>query len=761
MSLVAEITHTDGSTETVDATSTEEEYEFEHVDIASVFVDRPQINGITLEEDDDEVEILDGGERLFGGVLRDVLRGGGEVELVLDSYERYALDGERSAGDLAYENVADTAIYSDAIDDVPQVSAGDIDNLDNAVTFVFPYTSPAKRIRTVAESVGAEVFYGPDKTVDVVASLGSDKTESAGGTPLSPSEQNISGDFNPERQSGEKTITHLIMLGAGEGPGQIQATVVPSADPYDYEGDDKYANVRRYTADEWADGDRKKWDSRTNKDLTDPDTLGDLGVTLIEEFNGEFIDVEITVEDADVMLGDEFTVRHPGENVDVDLRAVDVTRIVDNDGRRYETTFSNRRLTRESDDEKRIKDSERYNRAFEGSAVTMNTGGGRQPVNGTLDYQFEFYYPAEVEYEHRVKLFIKGLAYRAYSQGSAAGGDHTHEFEYIVTGQHGHRITANEFDHTHGISASNVSAEDHDHPAGTTLDADNHPHDIDDSASGEPYTQRPVVDDAQSSTLFVGERSSWSDLYQVRPPNSYEMAFVWAHVTSSENVIEFRIQEYASSNYFPRSTGVAAVGSNSGHNHNNANNELDGDEYSATVLLIVPEDVGSYDVQVRTPSGTANANVQVTYMNIAPHRHSVPVNFPTQQNGASVSGNTAGDAPGVSGTSDGSEVVKTTDTEEETTTSKTTPPNQGGHQHDPDPGIIEFSEYPSNCDVVVNGTAVGVSLGDGSAPFEASVDLAGYLNPGQINRVDIPSDSLGHIQAHLDIDVYRQILGRG
>lgn len=758
MSLVAEITHGDGLTDTLNATRTEEEYEFEKMDIASVFVDRPQINDVTLEEDIDEVEIIHNGESLFGGILRDVLRGGGEVELVLDSYERYALDAERSAGGLTYDNAPDTTIYSDAIGDVPQLSEGTIDNLTNTATFVFPFASPAKRIRTTAESVGAEVLYRPDKTVDVVDSLGSDKTESATGTVLSPAEQNISGDFSPERESGDKRITHLIMLGAGEGEAQVQATVVPDNDPYDYEGDDKYRNVRRYTPENWTDGDRKSWDARTNKDVTDEDTLGDLGVTLIEEFNAEFLDVEITVEDEDVDLGDEFTIRHPDEQVDHDLRAVDVTRIVDKEGRRYETTFSNRRLTRQAEQDKQIKDTERYNRAFEGSAVTMNTGGGRQPVDGGHDYEFEFYYPDEVEYEHRVKLFVKGMGYRAYSQGAASGGDHDHDVT-VQHPQHAHDVTIpfSNLDHSHPVTIpfSNI---DHSHPVDVPFSNINHDHNV--PLDLIVPSAAPATDNSNPLDMSMTGTGTYSDTWShpfVTGDAAY--ALVWVVVTHSQ---WDTIDEYggaASLTVTNQSTNTEIISDDFTPSYRAGNSRM----YFATDLGDVEGDTVEWELDISQNDGAFS----VSYGSVvhAEHSHDLNTNTTAEQEFFTDTTETAeteffDDVTETAETQFFNDRVESSDARLGTTETSTSDAS-GDHTHDPEPGIIDFAEYPSNCDVVVNGNNVGVSLGDGGSPFQETVDLSGFLNPGTINRVEVTSDTLGHIQAHLDIDVYRQILGRG
>ena len=80
------------------------------------------------------------------------------------------------------------------------------------------------------------------------------------------------------------------------------------------------------------------------------------------------------------------------------------------------------------------------------------------------------------------------------------------------------------------------------------------------------------------------------------------------------------------------------------------------------------------------------------------------------------------------------------------------------HGHDPEPGIVEFDRYPSECDVLVNGDSVGVSLGDGDGTFEEEVDIGGYLSEG-FNDVEVTSSTLGHLNCTVSADVYRQITG--
>lgn len=412
------LTHPNATTDTVSGVMLEDDNEFYKKWTASVYVEREVINNasFTLFEGRTEVEVADSGTSLFGGVLRQVSRGNSLIELVCDSYEFKAQKGEPSAPGKEYQQNSVDTIWQDAIDDVPDLTAGTLGPTDT-VEFVFSTTSPAKRIRESAEKVDAEVSYNPDKTVDVVSSLGSDKT----GTTISPANQNIADEFVPRQKGGDERVTHLLLLGDGSGPEQTEATVVPSDDTRDFENEAKFKNVYRYTANNWSDGDPREWSTAANNNMTDADTLGNYGKQIAKEANEEHTEVQVTVEGPDVALGDEFTVDNPSEDISNKvLRAVRVQRVVDNEGYSYKTVFSNRKLSREDKSADTIRDVDRHNVDFEGDNVNISRGGGRQPVGPDTNYSFSFYYPDEITYRHRVKLFVKGDAYRAYSKGSAA-----------------------------------------------------------------------------------------------------------------------------------------------------------------------------------------------------------------------------------------------------------------------------------------------------------------------------------------------------
>jgi hypothetical protein len=78
------------------------------------------------------------------------------------------------------------------------------------------------------------------------------------------------------------------------------------------------------------------------------------------------------------------------------------------------------------------------------------------------------------------------------------------------------------------------------------------------------------------------------------------------------------------------------------------------------------------------------------------------------------------------------------------------------HEHAADPGITEFTnETPSNVDLIVNGTTVATNIGSGT--FETEIDINDTMNPGEWNLIEVASDSLGHVQANITLDGYKQI----
>lgn len=418
--------------DTYTATSAEMTRELRRQSQGRVFFRRSEVSASNLKGQTgrSEVKVGTGTPPRFGGVLRDVRRGEGEVEVIFDSYERYARDGERSDGLLEYDGDPDTDVYNDALDDVPQLSAGTLDNLDT-INQIFSYASPAKRIRTVAKQTNAEIRYNPDKTVDVVQRLGADNTAAQN---ISPSNRNVVGRFRPDIDTESESASHLVMLGSGEGEAQEQVVLVPGSDGKNWSNDPRYENVVTYTASEWSAGDDRRWGARVNKDATDTDTLERIGRNIVKETEQRHIEVDLEIKGVDVSLGDTWQVVNPKEDFDEDLRIAKVTESISERGTIYDVQFSNRINTREQPDEKVAQDSQRYNRAFEGGSVPINAGGSRQPVTPQHNAVIEFYYPDEITHRHRLNVQVIGLPYRAYSRGgSGSSAEIANEIPYNLS----------------------------------------------------------------------------------------------------------------------------------------------------------------------------------------------------------------------------------------------------------------------------------------------------------------------------------------
>ena len=645
MNVELEITHPDGTTEVLPLTALEEHDEYREKRTAVAFATRDDVHDLSqLHLGLDEVEATADTDVIFGGALVDEETTGALKKLHLETYEFFAEGETRTGGGERWINADDTTIINDAIDDIDKVTAGTIENVGSGLDFVFSHVSPAKKIRTVAEATGAEVAYNDDGTLDYVESLGTDKSA----TVISPSEGNIEGEVSTEVEGALK-YTHLRVVGAGEGPAQ------------------RWVDVE---ADGYTAGDPQRWGTYSNKDLKHEGVLQTWGEALLDELNEEAKHYNATTRDVEINRGDTVTCEEDADNFSEELRATKLTRVYDSQGAKSKVECTNRAIG-DVEQNKLIEDADRYNLAFEGDAVWATPGGSRQPVNGASNYQMSFYYPNEIEYEHRVKLQVKGLAYRAYSSGSEAGG------------------TDSDTTQAGGTDSDTTQA------GGT---------DSDTTQSASPL---PETESRSKGTTDSGDTTSFA--------------------ISSDAVVGL-----SASGRVPDDSSVGPY-----------EVEIDPTGASSQSDTFAADEEFSFDFEVPAGNHSGSIDVDITVIQSDPLDTSYVRWYTVSLTAMSPHGHQFDWLH--------SHQFDWSHSHE----------FDWLHGHSPDPGLVEFGEYPSQCDVIVNGNPQGVSLGDGTGPFESTVDLEGTLDTGGWNTIEISSDSLGHIQAIMDIDVYRQILGDG
>lgn len=711
------------------------EEEFRLEDMARVFIvrdtyDRDDFNlGQTriwiVEDTTTDIE-----DALFGGILEDIDTSGAVHEFICESFERLGKDAEPTAGGDRRENVHDDDTIKNMIDSVDDLTEGTIERVSDTLhTWVFSHASQAKVGRTVEEATSGELKYNPDMSVDYAHALGSDRTNET----IGPAEQNITdGHFDVDRKGSGMQLTHLRVVGAGEGQHQLFVNVVPDDDPETYE------NEVRVTTD-WEDGDLIRWGPTvSNKDIINQDVLEDFAETLYEEYRLEDpMDVETTINGVDnVELGDEFHVFNDADDVDENLRVVQVTTIIDKEGIDYRVILSNRKHTRRSATDADTKDVSRYNLAFEGDAVWATPGGSRQPVGDGVNYRMDFRMPNEVEYLHRFKLQVIGFPYRFYASPE----------------EHDHTVTIP--DHTHP-----VEGDSHSH----NLNMDPHAHDIEyedeDSVSWPTNTHRHRVE-IDTETILSTEHellSRWGNEEALQNTGAgnwtslgtmgingadYEFIFVNIIATRPHAPARARIRSIQTGDSFPLPDGVVLWGTSPpGGDPDN------GGWGTGAATFSVPKHIGDVVVEYWSQSSEGNIMFEATVWQ--KHEHSV-FTIETSEVASSImeqfttGGIASATTTGIAVASGGGAFLSS------------------GESVGMIAGVEDTAYEPTDVSVLINGVEVETEIGSGS--FETEVDLlphAEHLNMGGWNSIELTSTTLGHLQCQADIDCYRQILGGG
>jgi hypothetical protein len=348
-----------------------------------------------INERDDRFRIdADGVTGWFGGRFRDTERGGNTVTVILDDYERDAVDAAPTGGQVVFQNVDDSAVVTDALSRVPTLSAGTV---ATGLSFSFANAEPAKMIRDAAEPGGALVRYNADRTVDFV-----ERPAVTGSEPeLSTAAETLVGDpaLNDDNRN---PPTIIIGLGAQSGPNQVRATsvVTPGAAREVY---------RRYE----------------NKDIQNEARLQTIVDRLATEVSNAPVKLDLEAEAVglDVRPGDPIDVVWPAENIDTTLRVIEFTEVVEATGRRYTALRVANRWPEQGGAQKALNDLERFNRGYQGFVDRDNFSFDNQPVTSTLNAEDSYFYPDDVISEVRAEIRVRGRAYRAYSSGAADNSD--------------------------------------------------------------------------------------------------------------------------------------------------------------------------------------------------------------------------------------------------------------------------------------------------------------------------------------------------
>lgn len=418
------LTHDDGSTETIAETvGWNHTREIGMMERLRVTVPRDDAQSVTLEPKRDTLD-LDG---VFTGRLVDVETGGSTWTLIAYSFEWDAKQVEPTAGGVL-KTGTDNDLITEFIGSVPEWSVGSVATLTGSVSFVFNHAFAHEALRRIERNVPGELRFNSDSTVDYVDALGSDKTASV---TLSAAAGNLNGEIQVQNKGRKLDATHLRVIGAHEGEAQLSATLVPDDDPA------TYSNRVNYSTTRWEPGDPRNWDRWSNKEVSDQAAIEEEAAALADDLTRELVEATATVEGEDLSLGDWVRVSKPDAGIDRDMRVHRITTRSEGANVVDDVLLSTRTVAREGDTDQN-QDIQRFNTAFQGSEIWNTTSGGIQPVDSGVNYVLPFYYP-DVDYEHRVEVYVAGRPYRAYSKGAASGG-----------GSHSHSVTIS--DHTHSVS---------------------------------------------------------------------------------------------------------------------------------------------------------------------------------------------------------------------------------------------------------------------------------------------------------------------
>lgn len=642
----------------------------DQTDQATVTVYRGAWNEVRndLDNIDDKFFVEENNTDIFGGRLNDWEFQGPTASVKLHDAKADALGATPSGGAEVYQPQGDDSLVTnELLSRVGTVSAGTVTQQNGSIAFEESHSSPGKSITKLAETTGSETVYQPDFTLDYDDSLGTDRT----GTTLSPSSQNVLGSPRIQRREKED-FTHIRVLGSQNGSTQFQA-------------------------ERTIDGTttREKWGLFAEKDAQSQDRVDALADEIQSELQSSDRHIEVEMGIAGTVapeLGDEFTVTLPEYDIDTTLRALRVTRILDNDGDRYSCLFSNRRLARELQGERQARATDSFDSGNPGQYYALADGEGWDAVNSSESYEFSFYRPGNTIAEYRAKLQLESREYRL--RASQSGHDHS-----VTISDHNHSVTIP--DHNHDVSTSISTTTD-------VVPSVNDEESYQDSGTATSVSELAI---ATLDSTTLPSKNGWP----------------W-YVTATVGVSETESEDFNSGNialYDVIGDDYYFIDLNTQGGHRGV--------ATMTGSRFISNSIDSRDIELRLlePSYTGSTTSQDIVFNwfvrrIDPHDHSL-------------------DISDTSTTDNGGATTETTDGGGATTT---TTDNVAAV----DPGINTISgETVSNVSVDIGGTTVASGLSHSDLSGGRSIDISSVLDNGS-NPVTITSDSLGELRATVEYE---------
>lgn len=351
MSWTVRIEHPDDTTTEYDLVAAEIDGDIGKTDVARVDLwgDASPDPETALTRDRDTVIIEDPtGTDIWGGLLGDVDGRDTVIELVVDGPEAFAKRAEPTGASHVRSDIADSTVVTNALDRVPELSAGTVNTVTDAIRVSYQHASPAEQIRDLEEFVDAVVRFNTDFTVDYAAP---DTLARSRSTTLSPSNGNLAYDSVERRGTSDGEHTHYRALGSGRGALQAQVNLVPDGDTREYTNKITYSST-------WSEGDTEDWHVATNRSLDGGQALRDYARELRRQTENTTLVVSGTVYLDDVQLFDRFTVDIPAKDVSSEtLEVRSLSERIDADGHYYEVELTSRNAERSQSSEGETRES--------------------------------------------------------------------------------------------------------------------------------------------------------------------------------------------------------------------------------------------------------------------------------------------------------------------------------------------------------------------------------------------------------------------